>query len=200
MAFIPAANCAKAVLRLEQFGRIYTNSLWFLKSGGWNSTTLLGLATNVVDYWADYVAPVTSDQVTAVGCVAYDMTTLDGPASTYNPGIPPDGDLTDATLPGNVTAAISFRTANRGRSGRGRIYHVGLTEPMVVDNTLTGAWPGDLQEAWSLAIAEVEGLSVCTHVVVSFQIDGAPRAFGYAQPVTSITVDNKVDTQRRRVR
>lgn len=109
-------------------------------------------------------------------------------------------------MPGNVTMSVSFRTALRGRSFRGRNYVAGLTEDQVAGNifisTLSASWKA-AYEAIAAAIASTGW----TWVVVSrfSGVDAVtkepiPRAAGVTTPVLSvIVVDDFVDSQRRRL-
>jgi hypothetical protein len=120
--------------------------------------------------------------------------------------VPAFGDLNDAPLPNNVTLTVSFRTANRGRSFRGRNYVVGLGETQVAGNTVAPSVITAFDGIYSQLLASPVA-AIATWVVVS-RFSGVdpvtkepiPRVTGIATPITSVTVvDNVVDSQRRRL-
>lgn len=117
----------------------------------------------------------------------------------YVYGVGVNGALAEASMPANVTIAMSLRTGLSGRSFRGRLFHVGFTDPQVNGNVLAVGVASDLLAAYSTLLSMLPGVD-CELVVVSYQADGAPRAEGLATPVISISLVNQnIDHQDRRL-
>lgn len=200
MAFIPVPNCLKTVIRYAMDGRIYTNSLWWVVSGGWTPTSAQAMVDVVRAEWAASVLPLQSDEVDLLNVVGYDMTDSAGFMVSSALGGPNAGGSTSPVLPGNSTVAISLRTDNRGKSGRGRLYHIGITENRVTGNALNAGVAGSLQAGYEAFWNDVEAVTAADWVVVSFQKDGVVRNPGVAQPITHILVDSGMDSQSRRIK
>lgn len=95
-------------------------------------------------------------------------------------------------LPASIALVVSLRTALRGRSYRGRVY----TGPHIEsDNSVAGA-P-------SAALLTAESLQWTAHltalVATGVSLVVASYLHATAQDVTSVSVDSRWDTQRRRL-
>lgn len=200
MAFIPVPDTAKLVMRFSQFGRVYTNTTYWRKSSGWTGATLNDLCEYSYLAWETHILGNQSTAVVMLAPYAYDMSAVDGPVGTFDPPSTDNGGNASPALPGNVTATVTLRTENRGKSGRGRIYHVGLTEGDVTNNAIILATRDTILAGYNSWWADTETDSVSDLGVVSFQLDGAVRNPGVFQLVTSLAMDEGIDTQRRRVR
>lgn len=101
-------------------------------------------------------------------------------------------------MPNVITVAVKWVTALRGRSYRGRTYHIGLLETHILDNMITTAAQTLLQtyyvNLWgSVAILTAE-------MVVASRIQGGvEREVGLMTPIIGFQIDRVVDTQRRRL-
>jgi len=92
-----------------------------------------------------------------------------------------------------------LRTGIAGRSFRGRTYLAGLIASEVVNNQLDGGRALGMVSGLDQVRQDMAALNFFL-VVVSRVHNGAPRVTGVATTVTSIlAVDNRVDTQRRRL-
>jgi hypothetical protein len=200
MTFIEVPNTVKSVVRFIQSGRVYTNNIYWYNTEGWDMALMEELGSRIVERWSLNIAPEVSNAVELQDVLVYDMESESAPIVTYTPPTAHVGDVASPVLPGNVTLAISLRTANRGKSGRGRLYHIGLYEDGVIGNTVQGSVVTGLQTGYDNFFTQISTLVGCVGVVVSFYHNHAPRLQGLAQVINSITVDATVDTQRRRVK
>lgn len=120
------------------------------------------------------------------------------------------GTLVGAATPPNVAYLIRKNTAFGGRQGTGRIYQPGVTEPNVgVDGTVAGAHLTAMQTAWTGFLGGLNSVSLPMYLLHSY---GTYVALHHGDPVsidvdiraptevTSLSVDSKVATQRRRLR
>lgn len=102
-------------------------------------------------------------------------------------------------LPGNVTAAVSWRTALGGRSFRGRSYHIGLQVTFTNANQLTAATQTGLAAAYTALLNAVNTTWASGLVVLSYAHNKFWRNTAVATPITSVSVDINLDSQRRRL-
>jgi hypothetical protein len=111
---------------------------------------------------------------------------------------PLQGTEVSPAAPANVAVVASWRTGHSGRSYRGRNYIGGIPinsyEGNTVDPDYVAGWIGAYTALISAAAAEDY-----TWVVGSAYHNNAPREAGIVTPITNVLVDNRVDTQRRRL-
>jgi len=197
-AFIPAENTAKVRMVFQTPGGIANNVFYFQNGTGWDAESLLDLADAVDTAWQANITPVQANEVLYQKIEVQDVSIEDG--ATAEIFALAAGSGGSGILPGNVTLAISFRTGFAGRSRRGRLYHVGLTETGVVgDKLVTGVQAG-MQAAYAGLFEDVAtALPGTNHVVVSYCDDGAWRTDALVTPVTSYSVDDTIDSMRRRL-
>lgn len=145
-----------------------------------------------------------SDTYSLIGLDLYVGNDAEAPPSIYEADISPVNGLANSSaLPPNSAVLIRKQTGLAGRRGRGRMYVPGVLEGSV-DNVglLTSTYRGSLQTAYDLWLTGLEeGVSsilpmppVVLHRSEGAGVEPAPT------PVTSLTVETKIATQRRRLR
>lgn len=160
---------------------------------------LSNIAAFTHTWWESNIQTLQSDTLVLREIHVTDLTTAVSPTFTLAGDVNDFGGATLPSMPNSVSFAISFRTAGRGRSSRGRNYFCGLTESQVAGNTVAPSVVAALQAAYAAFLATVDA-TVYTWVVVSRFADGLPRTTGLTQPVTSVVItDSTVDSQRRRL-
>jgi hypothetical protein len=117
------------------------------------------------------------------------------------------GTVVVVPLPMVNSVAIKFTTGQQGRSKRGRSYWIGLTVNHTVNfETLTVAWASNLVGYYntlraSLVTAgfplQINSLYSGVTVVNGYR-RAVPRAAGVLTPVTSVSCEVGLDTQRHR--
>jgi hypothetical protein len=128
-----------------------------------------------------------------------DLTTDTSPTFTYFAPTAIVGGVVQPSLPNATAWAVKRLTAQRGRSGRGRVFVPGIPDTARVGTNLL-----DIDFATAIVAAMVELDSVLltdgfTGCVVTRFHDGEPRAVGVPQPITSWGYSDLVlDSQRRR--
>lgn len=164
----------------------------------WTPASLDGLCELLNVWWTANIQTFISADVTFVRSTARDVSTEDGAIVINTTIAGENGASAFAALPGNVAAVISWRTGLSGRTRRGRSYMAGL--PV---NTRTG---DQIQEATQIALrdAGIELITACSDgdyplVIASYQLNNAPRTAALLTPVTTPSVDTRLDTQRRRL-
>jgi len=206
MPFIPVLNTALVEVRMTLDGQHVENTMFAEQSIPWTDS-LLGILCGVVkDWWIASYAPIVSDLVELREIVATDQTTATSGQFSL-PSAGETGGFPGGSAPSNVSYAVSFRTALRGRSFRGRNYIVGipLSQLSGVNNVLS-VYSDNAVAAYA---AFGEALLVeDMHWVVVSRFSGVnpstgkpiPRTAGVTTPViTVIATDLTLDSQRRRL-
>lgn len=189
-------------LKVELFQRLdnqnIENVMSFRHNTGWDEPTANGFLVDLVEWWGSEMAVIISDRLTLVGLKGTDISSSNGFTTEYQPVTPVPGLVNADPLPNNNALVISFRTAFRGRSYRGRNYIAGIPESSTTLSSASGAFVTGLLTAYN-ALTAVAAANDCEHVVVSLYENGAERATGIATPVTAyVIVDAVIDSQRRR--
>jgi len=200
MDFVPVPDGALVELVGQLDGQVCENTLWFQNSADFGASDLLDLGNGVIEWWRDQMAPGISDQVTITGANVTDMRTQTGPGVFVLPSTPLAGEGTSPPAPNNVALCISFRTAFRGRSARGRNYIYGLQENQYTKSRVDAGVTDFFQDAYAVMVGGgtlVPGWEWC---VVSRITAGNPRTSALVRPViAAVVVDPVLDSQRRRL-
>jgi hypothetical protein len=185
MPFQAVPNVAQIRVEGVVDSQLTINDLYFEISGGGITAVNLEAITDAVFAWhSGEVTPNLSQDWSLVRCVGIDLTAADG-AEVITSGVTPGGADVEAA-PNNVAACISFRTANRGRSFRGRNYIPGIPNDQVTLNTLETEYLATLQAAYALLIGAGTFVAGWQFVVVSRFAAGVQRAEGIATPVLTV--------------
>lgn len=196
--FIPASNTAKVEMRYTLLGQPAMNVFYFQGSTNWTLVTLEALANAVEAEWLSNIQGLQHAGVTLNSIVCTDVEVEDGLQFENNVGTA--GTREGAALPNNVTIAISFRTGFSGRSRRGRLYHMGLVEPDVTDNSVGVLVGAALLSNYGNFFSEIASTTTTQHVIVSYCNNGDWRTDALITPVASyVLTDTTVDTQRKRL-
>ena len=200
MPFIPAIKVIKLVPEFNLPGGNKAYNTLHVYADGLAGPTWLELAiTLYAEWWGEVADTYVSNQVALASVTATDLT-IEGGLTVVEPFSPPvNGADVGAAMPANVTLATSFRTGYSGRSNRGRAYWVGLSEGAVTGDFVTNTVANGIRSAWE-AFGLIMSENEMQHVVVSYVNNGLPRVTAQVRSVTDyINVDNRVDTQRRRL-
>lgn len=206
MPFVPVPDTVLAEMRMTQDSQKVENTLYFR-----GDTLDVGVATtlaeNLIAWWAEFYSPRVATAVKLNEVVITDLSSDTGFQVTLAPTVLTTGGITTAEgEPNNVTLAVSFRTASRGRSFRGRNYIVGLTTDQIAQNRMTDEFVTIWQNVYNALLAVATDSAVVWvvvsrfHGVESITHDPIPRITGITTDVTNVVItDNIVDSQRRRL-
>jgi len=151
------------------------------------------MAELLADGWeSEFGAPGTLDEYTFTGCRVSLQDTPSGPPVIGEASRSTVGTVTGTTLPQNCALLVRKNTGLGGRSGRGRMYFppFAFPEADVSPTGFIGAPLTGIQTAMSAWLVSVSGMYLFHDEALSI----APTV------VTSLTVDNRIATQRRRLR
>lgn len=200
MPFIPVPGVVQCNFRATYLSVPVENVLNFLTTETPVTPSLVqAIAEEALTEWVNEVVPNLSSSYSLREVHAADQSSATGSIFTAVPLAPVPGGQGGDPEPGNVAFCVSLRTAQRGRSFRGRTYFCGLTSGETNGNIFNADRAALLVGA--LEFIRENMIAVGGQlVVVSRFSGGAPRATGIATPVTAIfNVDLRVDSQRRRL-
>lgn len=200
MPFVPTVNTLRADLHYLWDSQQCSNSLYFQGSASPDIALATELGEALISWWETEYAPNVAETVSLQEVVLTDLTNETSFSIAVTTGLPISGTVASPSLPNNVSLCISFRTAQRGRSSRGRNYVVGMCESQAVASEATEGFIGVMLDAYEQLIGAGTFVAGLQWVVVSTISNGDPRSSGLAQPVTSVIVtDPVIDSQRRRL-
>jgi hypothetical protein len=198
-AFIAADKTVQVRLQFHTTAGFAENVLNFQASNGWSEASARQLGAFLVDWWENDVAPIVSQGVDLWSIVLTDLTSENGFQVVYNTGLPVYGTNQSGALPDNVTAAIKLSTDNRGRSYRGRIFHVGMAGDLIDGSALTITFQQLAVSAYSsLKFISLQDTDAYLSIV-SLCHNGVWREGAEVTHVTAVTTDTSVDSMRRRL-
>lgn len=200
MPFIPTPQGVHVEIEYIGNGR----SMYNILTVDLNAAVTESLVNDVAGYvagWAQVDLPVViGEDMVVQSVLAKGMESVETWQAVVTSGFPTPGEVLSPLLPNSIAACVSFRTGFTGRSARGRAFMPGLTEAQVLGNTIDAGWVTNIQTAWnSLRTVLDSNFLGGGLAVTSFVEAGVPRVAGRQLLVTSIQVDGRVDTQRRRL-
>lgn len=199
MPFIPTANTVKAVLKYNWANQVIVNDFWFKFATAPSSADRSFLAGDMHTWWTSQIKPYLSHQVGLTEIDIVDMSTQSGPVTQVILSSPEVGGDAGPSVPLNAALCGSLRTAQRGRNYRGRVYVPGIPEsyndtPGTFQSTIVGNIVTAL--SWFITPANVHSF---IWSVVSFYLNKTARSSGLATPITAVSADTLIDSQRRRL-
>jgi hypothetical protein len=180
-------------------GQQTENVLHYSKPTEWTAATLQEAAVELIQWWDVNVQPLVSSGLILTAVKATALYSQTGPSIVTSLGLPLAGTVSGQVAPNNVALAITKRTALRGRSYRGRLYHMGIAVAQINGQQIQGATAGSLYVAYLNALSLALTAEAADMVVVSRYFNKNPRAVGVATPVTDLTINLTLDSQRRRL-
>jgi hypothetical protein len=185
VTFQPVPDAAEVVVNWTHVAGSYSNTLWFRKPG-FGIEDMEDLAFYVSAQLEVNLASYIANNFTQDRLTVYDQRVDGGPIVLYS-GNPWPGQDADELHDLATALVLTFRSATRGRSGRGRLYLGGLSVGQSADGVFSasiigaaGALMSDLYDAKTVTGWE--------WVVCSRWHDGSKRAVGVTYPIISWTV------------
>lgn len=197
--YIPVPDTLQANLRYTCAGQRLENVLNFSYEGlGFGPACIAVVDVINTELWPNIRTSMTN-QLQFVEIYMVDLASSSGETRTGTPGIPSAGSVDSPPAPLNVSFCVSHRTAQRGRSFRGRTYIGGLAYNVIQSQQLAAGNAGTILAAFQL-MRDAAAAAGAPFVIVSRYSGNLPRAVGVSTPVTSILLqDTIVDSQRRRL-
>lgn len=199
MAFVPVPNTAQFNVRGTYLGEQVENTLYFRRANGWGAGDLVVGCSYLLQWFTQNVRANLSEEYVMREVYGVDLSSVNGPTGVASVSNDPGGPISAQPLPGNIALCVTFRTAARGRSFRGRNYVSGLCDIHISGNQVTSVFGNNIATAYQILVGADMNIEA-DWVVVSRQANGVPRQTGIATPVIAAVVrDYNVDSQRRRL-
>ncbi len=198
MPFIPAVDGIKVMMEfVSAQGNRAMNIFWVRDEGGVASIARLTELHGIIHAWANAEWDVVAaDAWEFDRLVTQDWNVENSWVVQTLPSVA--GARTSEALPATSTMALSLRTGLAGRSFRGRLYHVGLTEDQTEGDFIDPVKATEIVAAYDQLRLDLQADDF-TWVVASFVTDGAPRAAAVLSNVINILMTNTaLDTMRSR--
>lgn len=200
MPFIPVVDTLKVVMNFSINSQQVINIFNFKYNSPPGLTERSALATAMHTFWTNQLKPQLTADIGLERIDVIDLNSASAPSTTLIIAPREVGTLS-ATVgtPSGMALVVTHRTALRGRNFRGRTYLAGhsgnaLTSPTTYNLTNIGNILTAM--AWLLnAVNTAAGIIS----VVSRQLNNAPRGTGITTPITGFSMDNLLDSQRRRL-
>lgn len=196
--FIPGTD----ICRVEMFFSLFSQSIenvyhWKYTPGSPSDTELGALASYHKTWWTTNVGNHMSNQISLTKIKVRLLTTETSPWIEYVTGLPSAGVGANPAVPSNVAVPVKFTTGLTGRSYRGRTYVTGFDTGAISADTLSGAAITWLLNAYNLFLTAPPADFVFG--IFSQYNNDAWRTSGVFTPVTTISTNGYVGSQRRRL-
>lgn len=206
MPFIPVPDTLQVETVFELYGQVVENTAYFKNDAGWTESSISDFLDAMRSLVETDLMPSLSTAIKFVRLIGTLLDAVDSLGIVLSVTPPVTGSNVGAGLPNNSAYVITFNTATRGRSGRGRNYIAGLTTADESDaNTVNDMFRTGII-AYYTALKALGSENGATMVVASrysgVDADGKPipRATGVTYPITGFsTFDRTLDSQRRRL-
>jgi hypothetical protein len=200
MPFIPAPGVIQ--INMNAFWRniAVANVLYIRKptATAWSLSEMDAAIAVVLQWWRNTLMSEQSPEYVLDNVKATDLFSDSASTSLIVAGTPNTGTNTGESVQNTNALCVTFNTAGRGRSARGRNYVAGLLQSNLVDNHWDAGVCANVEAHYEV-LGDDLGTSSLTHVVLSRYTGGNPRVTALAQPVTSYNItSNLVATQRNR--
>lgn len=199
MAFIPVPYCQQVELLYSYSGQMCETVLHYHTPASATPAEQLTAAAAFVSWYNTNLKPLHHSIISLVGIKITDLSTDSAPVLDYSTGLPLAGAGGADALPNSIALVITKRTALRGRSYRGRIYHMGIGESNCASNQIVGAHVTALLAAYNAALTITVGGTTWKMGVLSRQHNNIVLLEGVITDVVSLSSDGFVDSQRRRL-
>ena len=199
MAFIPTAGAVRVDIQFVQSGQQIHNVIWCSRDAPWTGAQRDALNTAIKDWWNTTAKVFFSNQLALTQVTSVNQDSSSSPSSTLivSPAI--TGTSTSEPLPNGSAMVASLRTDLRGRNFRGRMYLAGVRDTARVDAiSITSGEIANLISALAALKTVIDGLGALW-VVVSHFLNKLPRSAGLKTAITAISMDQYIDSQRRRL-
>lgn len=199
LPFIPFLDCAEVVYRFTQQSKLFFLTLGFQFNTAVTLTDLQTLETAADTWWTNFLAGQISTNCALNDIKVTGLTTATDPAFATPPATQAAGTLTGTVLDAASAMVVTFNTAKRGRSYRGRNYVAGrITADLQTISTWTSGRVAAVQNAY-INIPSTFGPVNWSHVILSRQENSVRRTVGVATPVVSYTTKTQIGSQRGRL-
>lgn len=198
MPFVPFPNTVKVEMIFSQAGQIVQNVFHVRSTEFTTPGALINIAEVFKEWWDVELQTLVSSKVTLTSIKVTSLQTATALGIEYVDGLPLAALGSPNALPNNATVAVKWITGVRGRSFRGRTYHIGLSTLQVSESSLNEVSQNALQTAYRELITLANDADM--PLVVASKIEnGQFREVGEITFITDCSINRTLDSQRRRL-
>jgi len=198
MAFQAVPNGVEVVFNATQNTIPIVNVYHVKTPGAVTDTALIEVSAAFFDWWQDHMQASQHTSYVLNSIVATDISVANGHQVTTVLTSDNAGTAGNSAAAANAAAVLSWRTANIGRSFRGRTYVGGVPQDGLLNaQALTTAAATSYATAGAALIDALEAAGYVLSVLSRFAA-GVQRVTGLLTQIIEVVVDTKVDSQRRR--
>lgn len=199
MPFVPTPNTLRAEI-IFLWDSQQVENVFHIRTPNVINESELDSVHTVMNLWYDsYLSAMQPSAVSLLKYVIADASDQFGVSKEYAPTTRIQGQVSSSpSMPNNVTLAIKWNTGFRGRSYRGRTFHIGLWESAMVGNNIASDVLANFISTYTQLITSLDGSTRELGVVSKFQ-GNVQRTEGVFTPIRTVTCDGVVDSQRRRL-
>lgn len=200
MIFIPVPKTCSVEMIFVSNGEKCENVYHVSRDTIWDTASMSTLAGTFITWWDTNWRAHIPPSVSLQNVVVKNLETDTSPGVELSTGLPHAGsDGARDPTPNNVTYAVSWHTALRGRSYRGRTFHIGCENIQTASGVMSASDVANFTNYYTALITAVAIISPNRLVVVSKFSNKAPRSVGVATEIISCSINNHTDSQRRRL-
>lgn len=165
---------------------------------------LLNMGESLGAYLVANLTPLQDTETSISQLVLTDLSSNTGAQAVV--AQPQAGTRTGGLLPASAAALVNYNSSFRYRGGHPRTYwFVGVVTDLLNQSTWTTDFTTDIQNLASGWNGELDGLTfggvtITNQCAVSYRTAKAPRVVPIIMPILTVTADNGVASQRRRMR
>lgn len=198
MDFQEVPNGVRVVLEATQNTVPNVNVYHVKCAGAPTDANLTDIAEVFRDWWVANIQPNLHVSYILNTITATDISVEDGHQVQIVLTTGNAGGVSTAPLAANAAVVLSWRTANIGRSFRGRTYIGGLPEVALSDAQHIGSAAATAYTAFGTSLIDALETAGFILSVLSRVANGVVRVAGLLTQIIGIVVDTKIDSQRRR--
>ncbi|MBE0672788.1 MAG: hypothetical protein IH588_19595 [Anaerolineales bacterium] len=194
----PSPRVSRVVFKYDLAGGVITNVLHVRSQAEPDAAELATITQTGIDWWENTMKTLYSAQLSLVAVEATALN-IDPQLQVIDvSGLPITGTVAFDSMSANVSVVASLRTNFIGRSYRGRIYLPPPVESGVALNEISAGTQTAYKAAIEQLIADWATDNVALGILSCVQ-EGVAIDPGIFTQVTSVVVNTRVDTQRRRL-
>lgn len=197
MPFQPVPFGLKVAMEFNKNSQLVVNVYHVITNDPIVTANLTAIGNVFLNWWTNHLRQTQSVALALQQIVVTALNEQEGIQVTI-PGSGLAGTQAGADAPNNVAIVASHRTAQIGRTRRGRTYLAGIVAADVQADTVPSARATAIAIAYSTLRSAINAENAYL-AVVSYQFNNVPRPAGIATAITTTLVDTRVDTQRRRL-
>ena len=190
-------NVLRIVYNLQQGTRPIVNVMYHdYQEPPISGAQMSNVAAIALGIYAARFLPLLSDLTELQSVQVYSMASSSAYAGSATPVEPIAGQVAGEPLPLQSAAVLTWRTAGRGRSARGRTFISGWSEGSAANSQLNTGPAADL-EAAAIGFMNDWNAEDTPLIVYSQYSEGALRPSGLVQPVTGVELRTPVFGSQR---